>query len=140
MRGWLRQRLKPLWEFRGSPHQLASAFALGIAIGILPATGAIAAAACAAVLRLNVPIAIAGALMNNPLTTPILYASAYALGQRLLGPWLPEAVGPRILLATAAGCLLLAIGLGLLGYLLAFGIVTVVRVRRARIDKVPPAP
>jgi len=127
---WWRQRLAPLWNFHGTPHELAFAFGLGVAIGILPGTGALAAAACAAILRLNAPIMVAGSLLVNPFTTPFVYLGSYAVGRWLLGAhpftWLAVNVVAQILV----GGLLLAIALGVISYLVVFGVVLLVRARR----------
>ncbi len=95
------------------------AFGIGIFLGILPGTGAVAAAAVAALLRLNVPVAVAGALLTNPLTVPFIYIGSYLLGSWLLGRWLPAHKIARILVGTAVGNLLLAFGMAIVGYLCA---------------------
>ncbi len=116
VKDWLQRRFKIVIDFKGTPHQLACAFGLGVALGIIPGTGALAAAATASVLRLNLPLMVAGALLTNPVTTPFVYAGSYLLGRRLLGNALPLWPAAKVLLAILIGNLILAIGLGLLGY------------------------
>ena len=125
-----KKRLNTLISFQGTPHQLALAFGLGVFLGIIPGTGAIAAAAMAALFRLNLPVMVAGALLTNPITTPFVYACSYFLGHWLLGDWLPAGRISRILLDTLAGNLVLAVSLGLIGYLLVLGAVIFIRNRR----------
>lgn len=134
MNDWLQKRLKALVNFRGSPHRLALAFGLGVFLGIIPVTGTIAAAAVAALFRLNLPVMVAGSLLTNPVTAPFVYIGSYLLGHWLLGDWLPAGTIRRILLGTLAGNLVIAVGLGLLGYLLVLG--TVIFIRNRRKDRV----
>lgn len=126
---WMRGRFKPLVHFKGTPHQMALAFGLGVTLGVIPGTGAIVAVACAAILRLNLPLMVAGALMTNPITTPFVYMGSYLLGHWLLGDWLPAGTISRILLGTLTGNLILAAGLGTIGYLIALGIASLFRSR-----------
>ena len=127
MRDWFKGRLKIMMDFRGTPHQLSFAFGLGVTLGIIPGTGAIAAAALASVLRLNLPLMVAGALLTNPITTPFVYIGSYFLGQKILGDQLGLRPLAKAILSTAIGNLVLAVGLGLFGYLLVFIVVTVAR-------------
>ncbi|MBI4313464.1 MAG: DUF2062 domain-containing protein [Candidatus Omnitrophica bacterium] len=127
----LRGRLKALWNFKEPPHRLAFAFSLGVFLGVMPGTGAIAAGACAAFLKLNVPVAVAGALVsNNPLTTVLIYTAGYALGQSVLGEYLPDSNAAQISLATIFGMALLAIVMGAAAYLPAFVIAWAAQRRR----------
>ncbi len=127
----VRPLLRRLLDVRGlTPHQLALAFGLGVALGVIPGTGAIASAVVAALFRLNLPIMVAGALVTNPLTTPFVYVGSYLLGHWLLGDWLPAGTIRQVLLGTLAGNLVIAVGLGLLGYLLVLGTVIFIRNRR----------
>jgi uncharacterized protein (DUF2062 family)/Flp pilus assembly protein TadD/SAM-dependent methyltransferase len=127
---WTKARAKPLVSFKGTPHRLALAFGIGVMLGVIPGTGAIAAAAVAAVLRLNLPVTIAGALVTNPVTTPFVYMGSYFLGHWLLGDLVPPGRIIHLLLKTVTGNLLLAVGMGLISYLVAVGIVTLLRTRR----------
>ena len=128
----MKGRLKALVNFEGSPHRLALAFGLGIFLGVIPGTGAIAAAVVAALFRLNLPVMVAGSLLTNPLTAPFVYVGSFLLGHRLFGHWLPTEKISRILLSTLAGNLILAICLGLIGYLLVLGAVILVRFASGR--------
>ncbi len=130
MSGRLGNRLRALVNFRGTPHHLALSFGLGVFLGVIPGTGAIAAAAVAALFRLNLPVMVAGSLLTNPVTAPFVYVGSYLLGHWLLGDWLPAGTIRQVLLGTLAGNLVIAAGLGLTGYLLVLGIVIFIRNRR----------
>lgn len=117
MKRWL-LKLKRWSRWKDTPHRLALAFGLGVALGIIPGTGAILAAGLAVLIRLNLPAMVAGALLTNPITGPFVYAASYFLGHWLLGEWLPADKISRILLGTLTGNLILALLLGLTGYLL----------------------
>jgi len=108
----------------GSPHKLALAFGMGVLLGILPGTGAVVAAGVATVLRLNLPLAVAGAMVVNPLTAPLVYGGSYFLGRWLLGDRVVEHKIARILLRTLAGNLVMALGLAVVGYLVVWGLAT----------------
>ncbi len=119
---FLKKRFKPLFDFKGSPHEIGLAFGLGVFLGVFPGTGAVAAAFVATALRLNLPIMVTGALLTNPFTAPFIYLSSYALGHWLLGNQLPAQRVANILLSTAAGNLILSACLAMIGYLVAFGL------------------
>lgn len=118
-----------MFRFRGSPHRVALAFALGVALGVIPGTGAIVAAGVATLLRLNLPMMVAGALLTNPVTSPFIYTGSYALGHWLLGDWLPSSRAGRILLGTVAGNVILALAMAGIAYLALWGLVHWIRVR-----------
>lgn len=120
-------RFKDLLKFDGTPHQLALAFGLGVALGIIPGTGALAAALLAAVFRLNLPIVVAGALMTNPLTAPFIYLASYRIGHWLLGDWMPDSWLARLAVGIFTGNPILAVALGLVAYFVVFGAVVVLR-------------
>ena len=93
-----------------------------MALGILPGTGAVAAAACATILRLNVPVAVAGSLLTNPLTMPFVYLGSYAIGRWVLGAHPFVHVIQNVVVQTLVGGLLLAVALGIAAYLIALGL------------------
>jgi uncharacterized protein (DUF2062 family) len=129
MKEWAKNRGKALVDFRTSAHRLALAFGLGVALGILPGTGPIAAGVVAAAFRLNLPVMVAGAFLINPLTAPLVYGGSYLLGHWLLGDWVPSGRIAQILLKTVTGNLILAVGLGFLGYLVTLRVVNVTKSR-----------
>lgn len=110
------QRLSKLVSVSGDPHRLALAFSLGILLGVLPGTGAFVAAGVAAALRMNVPLAVAGALVINPLTAPLVYGASFFLGRWILGDEVAKHLIVRIGLTTAAGNVILAFSLAVAGY------------------------
>ncbi len=112
-----KQSFSKLITLSDNPHRLALTFSLGVLLGVLPGTGAFVAAGVATALRMNVPLAVAGALMINPLTAPLVYGASYLLGRWLLGDQVAKHVILRIGLTTAAGNVILALGLAVVGYI-----------------------
>jgi len=110
------KRFSKLVSVSGDPHRLALAFSLGILLGILPGTGAFVAAGVATALQMNVPLAVAGALVINPLTAPIVYGASFFLGRWMLGDQVAKHMITDILLKTIAGNLVLAIAMAIAGY------------------------
>ena len=84
---------------------------------MLPGTGAFVAAGVATALQMNVPLAVAGALMINPLTAPLVYGASYLLGRWLLGDQVAKHVILRIGLTTMAGNAVLALAMAVVGYI-----------------------
>ena len=84
---------------------------------MLPGTGAVVAAGVAAALRMNVPLAVAGALVINPLTAPLVYGASYLIGRWLLGDQAAKHVIVRIGVTTIAGNAVLALALAVAGYI-----------------------
>ncbi len=117
-----RERVAKLVNQPGDPLRLALAFAMGILLGVLPGTGAVMAAALATVFRLNIPLAVAGALLTNPLTAPLVYAGSYFIGRALLGKLDIEQTITRVLLTTIAGNVVLALGMAVVGFLSVWGL------------------
>ena len=113
----MNQRLSKLVSVSGDPHRLALAFALGILLGVLPGTGALVAAGVAAGLRMNVPLAVAGALVINPITTPFLYGASFFLGRRILGEEAAKHVVADAQVKTLTGNVILAFGMAVAGYI-----------------------
>jgi uncharacterized protein len=66
---------------------VAKGLALGVFIGMTPTMGAqiILTGIAACILRVNIPIALAGSLVTNPFTAPIIYPLQYQLGVWLVG-------------------------------------------------------
>lgn len=77
-----------LWAL--TEPELSKGLALGLFIGCTPTMGVqIALCGVAAFfLRVNIPIALLGTLISNPLTAPILYPLEYRFGVWLVG--IPE--------------------------------------------------
>ena len=70
--GWLlsfRTLVRKLFSLRASPHQIAVGFALGVFIGIFPTfgLGGLAILALVPLWKFNVPAAVVGTLLGNPL-------------------------------------------------------------------------
>lgn len=111
-----KRRLSKLVSVSGDPHRLALAFALGILLGVLPGTGAFVAAGVATALQMNVPLAVAGAFVINPLTAPLVYGTSFFLGRWMLGDEVAKHLIVRIGLTTAAGNVILAFAMAVAGY------------------------
>lgn len=74
------------WSRRG----VATGVAVGLFIGFaIPVTQILLAAVAAVVLRINLPVAVAGTLITNPLTVPPIYYAAYHLGVWVTGISVP---------------------------------------------------
>ena len=72
-----------IWHF--NRHSVARGVALGLFCGILVPIGqSIVAALFAVPMRANLAIAALCTFITNPFTTPLVYASAYALGEYLV--------------------------------------------------------
>jgi uncharacterized protein (DUF2062 family) len=63
-----------------SAHRIALGMGLGLLLGVLPGTGAIAAVACAFVIHVNKAAALAGALMVNTWINVVTFPLAIAIG------------------------------------------------------------
>lgn len=80
-----------LWHW--SRRSVAVGAAAGLFIGLLiPIAQILLAAAAAVLLRANLPVAVAGTLITNPLTVPPIYFAAYHLGAWATGASAPAAV------------------------------------------------
>ena len=112
----VKQRLSKMVSVSGDPHRLALAFSLGILLGVLPGTGAFVAAGVATALRMNVPLAVAGALVINPFTAPLVYGASFLLGRWMLGDQVAKHLIVRIGLTTLAGNVVLAFAMAVVGY------------------------
>jgi uncharacterized protein (DUF2062 family) len=78
-----------LW--RPSRQAMAGGLALGLFIGFTPTMGVqvVLSGIAAVILRVNIPITLAGSLVTNPLTAAIIYPLQYQLGVWMVG--LPQA-------------------------------------------------
>ena len=82
----LRHRLrhKSLWSF--GHHSVATGAAIGVFFAILfPVAHVLFAVVAAIVLRANVVVAALTTFVSNPLTMPVLYYSAYRIGDLIIG-------------------------------------------------------
>lgn len=115
-------------------RNVTRAFALGLLISFVPIpVHFLLATLLALVLRLNVPAAIFGTFLANPLTMVPMYVSAYWVGCHLLGisghhiafqmtwEWLTTGLLP-IWKPFLLGCLMLGISAALCGYILLGGV------------------
>lgn len=115
-------------------RSVTRAFALGLFISFVPLpVHIVAATVLALALRLNVPAAVAGTFIANPLTIVPLYIAAYWVGCHLLGvsfhdirielswDWLTTALVP-IWKPFLLGCLILGLASAAIGYVILGGI------------------
>jgi uncharacterized protein (DUF2062 family) len=65
--------LRRLLSLRASPHQIAIGFAIGVFVGIFPTFGfgALLILAISSLWKFNIPAAVIGTVMGNPLFAPI---------------------------------------------------------------------
>ncbi len=84
-----------LWHL--NRHSVAGGLAAGLFCGLIPGgpLQMLAAALCAILFRINLPIAILTTLYTNPITIIPLYVVAYGLGHLLLGTAVPFTAPPE---------------------------------------------
>lgn len=63
-----------------SPNKIALGFGLGLFLGVLPGTGAIAAVVCSVALRVNKAASLAGALLVNTWINIVAFPLALIVG------------------------------------------------------------
>jgi uncharacterized protein len=115
-------------------RSVTRAFALGLFIAFVPMPiHLLLGVALALLLRLNVPAAVAGTFIANPLTAAPMYLGAYWVGCQLLGlsprrvafemswTWLTTTLIP-IWKPLLLGCLVLGMLTALVGYVLLGGL------------------
>jgi uncharacterized protein (DUF2062 family) len=130
LKALIQERLKPLVNFNGTPHQLGTSFGIGVFLGVIPGTGLIAAAGAAALFKLNLPITMVGACLTNPVTMPLIYGAGALIGNHLMGEHASVRELGKFLFHTVLGTTILAVFLGVAGYLLATGFALLYRILR----------
>jgi uncharacterized protein (DUF2062 family) len=152
--GTLRTSLRQILHLDEPPHRTALAFAVGVFIAFSPTYGfhTLMVVFCAWAFRLNFLALAAGAFLNNPWTmVPFLGATLWT-GFQLTGmPDFPSVYSDELSLASLyqhmmpyllpfflGGVVLSLIG-GLLGYLVAYGVISHYRgrLRHARTARLP---
>lgn len=84
--GWIGRLVERRELWRLERRGVAIGLAVGVFFGVLlPVAQVLAAAAACWVLRANLPAAVLGTLVSNPLTIAPLYAAAYGTGTLVLG-------------------------------------------------------
>jgi uncharacterized protein len=70
-----------------SPHEIALGCALGAFVSITPLLGVqtLLAVVLSLILRANVPAAIVGTFVGNPLSWPFIWVSTYIMGLQMVG-------------------------------------------------------
>ncbi|TAL28600.1 MAG: DUF2062 domain-containing protein [Nitrospirae bacterium] len=83
----LRDRLRDILSLKDSPHRLATAFALGVFIGISPLLGlhTVLGITVAWIFRLNRIVTITGVFVTNPWTIVPIYTFSTWVGAKCLG-------------------------------------------------------
>ena len=76
-----------LLRLHATPHEIALGCAAGIFAAFTPFLGLqmLLAIAIAAILRVNVPAAMVGTFVGNPLSWPVIWAASYVAGTWVLG-------------------------------------------------------
>lgn len=137
--------LKTIYErflkIRGSPHEIALGFAVGVFVGCLPYLGlqTLMALLLAAGLKGNKIAAVIGIWISNPITAPFLYGLTYYVGvyffptrrcfvppDSLDGPalWAVLKQTPELIWSLSLGGVVVGLPAALLGYYLAFSAVS----------------
>ncbi len=82
-----RERLRQVLTIKESPHRLATAFAVGVFIGMSPLLGihTLLGIAAAWLFKLNRIVTIVGVYITNPWTIVPIYTFSTWVGARLLG-------------------------------------------------------
>ncbi len=83
----LKDHFKKIILLDGSPHRASLSFAIGIFIAFAPHLGfhTLSAIGVAWLLKLNLPIMLMGAFVNNPWTLLPIYGFCLCFGNYLLG-------------------------------------------------------
>lgn len=115
-------------------RSVTRAFALGLFLAFVPLpVHMVLAVILALILRLNIPAAVAGTLLTNPLTLVPMYVLAYLVGCQLLGinaqhftfelswDWLTTQLLP-VWKPFLLGCLAMGTATAVTGYILLGGI------------------
>jgi uncharacterized protein (DUF2062 family) len=97
--GWRRLGIylvKRVTRLPGTPHSIAAGVACGTALSFTPFIGlhAVLSVVLSFVLRGNYLAAIAGTLVGNPWTFPVIWVTTYQLGHFMLGST-PSRVAPE---------------------------------------------
>jgi uncharacterized protein len=142
---------KRLWKPDRMPF--AWGMALGLAIGLLPTywVQALLAVFFAYVLRVNIPAAVIGTLVTNPLTTLFIVGFQVKVGIWIIGSPAPHDVdhargifrtivshGPQYLVGSAVTAALAAL-LGYIAVLVFWNLTTKIRTASKRPRRRPPA-
>jgi hypothetical protein len=83
----LRAAGRRLVQLHASPHEIALGCALGAFVSITPLLGVqmLLATILAFVLRANVPAALVGTFVGNPVSWPFIWLSTYVMGLQMVG-------------------------------------------------------
>jgi uncharacterized protein (DUF2062 family) len=138
----IKAKIAELAGVKDSTHAIAGGVGLGLFLGVLPGTGALAALAMAWLLRVNKAAALAGALLVNTWINFVAFPLALVFGSFLTGTdpavltdawvnlfkafsWekLLDVALLKTLLALGGGFVLIGVILGLAGYGLAYAVV-----------------
>jgi uncharacterized protein (DUF2062 family) len=95
----MRRWLPALLTLNGSPLGVASGFALGLSLSLVPIpfAGMFVALAAAPMLRCNLPATYLGSAVVNPFTGPFIYFAELWLGLWVTGRALPSWEAMRVL-------------------------------------------
>ncbi len=82
-----RDRLRGILSIKDSPHRLATAFAMGVFIGVSPLLGlhTVLGIALAWIFRLNKIVTMTGVFVTNPWTIVPIYSFSVWVGAKFLG-------------------------------------------------------
>lgn len=83
----IRDRLRQILKVKDTPHRIATAFAVGVFMGISPFLGlhTVGVFFLAWLLRLNKLVAVAGVYITNPWTIVPIYTFCIWVGAKMVG-------------------------------------------------------
>ncbi len=139
-----------IFRINDSPHKIAAGFGLGVFLGILPATGVIAAIILSVFLRINRASAILGSVITNTWVTIPFFFMSIQIGAKLSGStpesikaewillfqdfhWakLMEGAAQKIFIPIVLGYIFLSLCAGVLAYLIALAVTSWMQRRKA---------
>ena len=139
----IKTRFRKILSIDEPPHRTSLAFAIGIFIAFSPTIGlhTISAVATAWLFGLNLPVIMAGTLVNNPWTIIFVYGTSTCFGSFILrngSSCLPDGTGKEELLdfmmampvPFITGTIILGIVSALISYFFLYQVLTVSRSQR----------
>lgn len=141
-----------LFRINDSPSKVAAGFALGVSLGILPATGPIASIVLALFFRINRAAALLGSLLTNTWLSFVTFIFAVKIGAWMYGlNWLilkvqlydiPETLNLgnvlsfsmlKIMLPLMSGYFVVALACGVISYLILFPVIIFIKRKKSKL-------
>ncbi len=83
-KNFLKHSYDKLAKINDTPHKIAAGFGIGVCLGILPATGPVAAVIVATIFKINKVAALAGSLLTNTWLSVVTFVLAIKIGSVIL--------------------------------------------------------